>query len=117
MGRRTETPLGTEPGPGGQLPVSLHPNASLHIHKRRGCRWLISTHLHPPPILHSVLTKEKNLLSGKKTADAYLTKKTLLHPDLQQLPTDKGKKVESIVQPGLSAYQEAKPSCLLLGFF
>lgn len=76
-------------------------------------------YLHPPssPILHSVLTKEENLLSGKKTAAAYLTKKTLLYLDLQQLPTDKGKKVESIVQPGLSAYQEAKPSFLVLGFF
>lgn len=75
-------------------------------------------YLHPPssPILHSVLTKE-NLLSGKKTAAAHLTKKTLLYLDLQQLPTDKGKKVESIVQPGLSAYQEAKPSFLVLGFF
>lgn len=76
-------------------------------------------YLHPPPspILHSVLTKEENLLSGKKTAAAHLTKKTLLYLDLQQLPTDKGKKVESIVQPGLSAYQEAKPSFLVLGFF
>lgn len=54
---------------------------------------------------------------SKKTAAAHLTKKTPLYLDLQQLPTDKGKKVESIVQPGLSAYQEGKPSCLLLGFF
>lgn len=70
-------------------------------------------HPHSPPIQRSVLTREEHLLGGKKTAAAHLTKKTLLDLDLQQLPMDKGRKVESIAQPGLSVTQRSQ--AILLG--
>lgn len=70
--------------------------------------------LHPLSCpLHSVLTREENPVGGKKTVAAHPTKKTLLHLEPQQLPTDKGKKVESDMQPGLSAI--ARSQAILFG--
>lgn len=80
-----------------QLPILLHPNATLHTHTREEGVGIL---LHPPssPILHSDLTSEENLVSGKKIIAVHVTKKMLLYLEAQQ-----GKKVESLVQPGLSA--------------